>query len=297
MNSVLDQNSMPSCAFLTIANREGWFIDDDLVHAPLRHLGWEIEDVVWDADVDWNAYDVVVIRSPWDYQSDPERFFTVLQRIEHSSATLYNSLETVKWNIDKNYLFDLQDKGIEIVPTSRMDSPTPEDVRDIFQHFKADRIILKPAIGANADDTFRIHRETGEAELVEICTIFSTKTCLAQPFMQGVITEGEFSLIYFDGRLSHSIIKTVRKGDFRVQEEHGGGVIPLPNPESGLIAAADKSISVLSETPMYARVDLVRTEHNTFALMEIELIEPCLYFRFSEHSATNFAKVIDGRFR
>jgi glutathione synthase/RimK-type ligase-like ATP-grasp enzyme len=219
---------MPNCTFLTIANQDGWFIDDDLVHAPLRRLGWEIDDVAWDANVDWNAYDVVVIRSPWDYQRDPEKFFSVLQRIEDSSATLYNSLEMVKWNISKKYLFDLQDEGIEIVPTLCADTPTLGDVHEMFQHFATDQIVLKPMIGANADDTFRICRETEEAELIEICTIFSTKTCLAQPFMHGIITEGEFSLVYVDGRLSHSIIKTVGKDNFRVQEEHGDGVIPLP---------------------------------------------------------------------
>jgi len=288
---------MPNCTFLTIANQDGWFIDDDLVHAPLRRLGWEIDDVPWDANVDWNAYDVVVIRSPWDYQSDLENFFSVLQRIEDSSATLYNSLATVKWNINKNYLFELQGEGIEIVPTLCMETPSLGDVHEVFEHFATDRIVLKPVISANADDTFLVSRETERARLLEICTIFSTKKCLAQPFMHGITSEGEFSLVYIDGRLSHSIIKTVGKDKFRVQEEHGGGVIPLRDPESGLVVAADKTISVLSETPLYARVDLVRTEHNSFALMELELIEPCLYFRFGEHSAMDFAKVIDSRYR
>jgi hypothetical protein len=288
---------MPNCTFLTIANRDGWFIDDDLVHAPLRRLGWEIDDVAWDATVDWNEYDVVVIRSTWDYQRDPERFIAALQRIEDSSATLYNSLAMVKWNIDKNYLFDLQGKGIEIVPSLRIQTLALGDVQMMFQHFATDKIVLKPMLGANADDTFRIHRDTAEAELREICEIFSTKTCLAQPFMHNIMTEGEFSLIYLDGRLSHSIIKTVGKDNFYVQEEHGGGVVPLSEPESGLVAAADKTISVLPETPMYARIDFVRTEHNRFALMELELIEPCLYFRFGEHSAMDFAKAIDSRYR
>jgi hypothetical protein len=86
---------MSRCAFLTIADKDGWFIDDHLVHEPLRNLGWEITDVVWNAEVDWNAYDVVVIRSPWDYQRNLQPFLSVLRRIEDSSAVLYNSLDTV----------------------------------------------------------------------------------------------------------------------------------------------------------------------------------------------------------
>jgi glutathione synthase/RimK-type ligase-like ATP-grasp enzyme len=288
---------VPNCAFLTIANREGWFIDDDLAHVPLRSLGWKISDVVWDANVDWNAFDVVVIRSPWDYQHDLKKFFSVLQQIESSSATLFNSLETVRWNCNKSYLIDLQNRGIEIVPSMRVDSLSRENVGESFRHFETDEIILKPTIGANADDTYLISRETEEDELTNICTIFSKKSCLVQPFMNNIIKEGEFSLMYFNGRLSHSIIKTVGTGDFRVQEEHGGGVISLTEPESGLLAAAKRTIEVLPETPIYARVDMVRTDKHTFALMELELIEPCLYFRFGERSAMDFAKAIDNRWR
>jgi len=291
------QAPMPNCAFLTIENKEGWFIDDNLVHLPLRSLGWEISDVVWNANVDWNVFDVVVIRSPWDYQHDLNKFFTVLQQIESSSATLFNSLEMVKWNCDKNYLFDLHNSGVEIVPSLQVDSLSRKDLRKIFRHFATDEIILKPTIGANADDTYRICCDTEEDELAKICTTFSRKPCLTQPFMNGIIKEGEFSLMYFNGRLSHSIIKTVGTDDFRVQEEHGGGVIALPEPESDLVAAAGRAIATLPETPMYARVDMVRTDANTFALMELELIEPCLYFRFGEHSARDFAKAIDNRWR
>ena len=99
-------SAMPRCAFLTIASQDGWFIDDELVHDPLRNLSWEITDVVWNAEVDWNTYDVVVIRSPWNYQQNLPEFLSVLRRIEASSAALHNSLDIVTWNVDKHYLFD-----------------------------------------------------------------------------------------------------------------------------------------------------------------------------------------------
>jgi hypothetical protein len=287
---------MPRCAFLTIEHREGWFIDDELVHEPLRNLGWEIIDVVWNAEVDWNAFDVVVIRSPWDYQQNVPQFLSVLQRINDSSATLYNPLEIVRVNLDKEYLFDLQRSDIEIVPTLRLEAPAPEDVQNVFRHFDSEHLVFKPTKGANADDTYRVSRQTPETEIVMMCEVFSTKACLAQPFMHGIVTEGEFSLIYFNGRLSHSIIKTPKTGDFRVQEEHGGGVVWLDQPDPKLIVAGDRALATLPESPLYARLDFVRTHEGAFAVMELELIEPCLYFRFGEGSAQAFAQAIADRY-
>ena len=289
---------MPKCAFLTIENLDGWFVDDDIVHAPLNAIGWEVDDVVWNSDANWDQYDVVVIRSPWDYQSNLEQFRSVLQQIESSTAALTNCLKTVNWNIDKNYLFELQQNGVEIVPTKRFDTMTDGDMSSLFQAFGTDMVVVKPTIGANADDTFKIYLDTPKAEIETICESYSSKPCFAQPFVNSIVDEGEFSLIYFDGKFSHSIIKTTKPGDFRVQEEHGGGVLRLPSPEPTLVAAADKVMSALPvPPPLYARVDLVRTDHGSFALMEVELIEPCLYFRFSEQAASSFARTIDRRFR
>jgi hypothetical protein len=288
---------MPTCAFLTIADRDGWFIDDELVHEPLRQLGWDITDIPWTDETDWGQWDLIVIRSTWDYQADVSRYLEVLTRIDRSGAVLLNSLATVRWNLQKSYLFELQKRGIEIIPTQRFSGVTISDLRDAEASMKSDTWIMKPILGANADNTFRLRRGTPDGQLAELCGRFRTADCLVQPFVSSVVTEGEYSVIYFDGQVSHTIIKKVRKGDFRVQEEHGGSVVPLPRPEKELIAAADKVMDVLDEVPLYARVDLVRTPENRFALMELELIEPSLYFRFCEDSPMKFAEAIDRRFQ
>ena len=113
------------------------------------------------------------------------------------------------------------------------------------------------------------------------------------PFRNNVVKEGEFTLMYFNRKLSHTILKTIGKGDFRVQEEHGGGVIPISKPEDELLKAAEKAMSALPQTPFYARDDLVRTPKNIIALRELELIEPCLYFRFDKDSLKFFADLLD----
>ena len=288
---------MPKCAFLTVADQDDWVIDDNLAYTALRELGWELEEVAWDKqDADWNQYDVVAIRSPWDYQHRLAEFVWVLEQIDASRAKLYNSLAMVKWNINKNYLFELEARGIELVPTRRVESPTPEFLRGMFDAFDADRVVIKPTVSANADGTFPFSKESSDAELTEICEFHSGMEGLVQPFMSAIVEEGEFSLIYFNGQFSHAIIKTVKQGDFRVQEEHGGGVVPLPNPDAKLIETADKVIAAAPEVPLYGRVDLVRTPADTFALMELELIEPSLYFRFGENSAAAFANAFADRY-
>lgn len=283
---------MPKCAFLSIANTEGWFIDDDLVHDPLIRLGWEVHNIPWNKAEDWNMYDVVVIRSPWDYQDHLSHFLQVLEEINQSKAILLNSQEIVKWNINKNYLFDLEKKGVELVPTIKTSSLNTLEIKSAFERFQTEELIVKPMIGANADDTFRI-RANDSARHLTLESIFKNRECMLQPFLQNIVDEGEFSLMYFNGKLSHTILKTVATGDYRVQEEHGGGVIPIEHPESALVISAEKAMASLGEIPFYARVDLVRTPQNTFALMELELIEPCLYFRFGSQAAEDFAGCLD----
>lgn len=286
---------MSRCALLTIANQDGWLIDDHLVHEPLRQQGWDVTDLAWDGDVDWNAFDIVVIRSTWDYQYVLDRFLSVLQQIEESKATLCNSLATVRWNADKSYLFELQRRGIETVPTLQVASPTPADIQSALTSFEAAQIVIKPTIGAGSVDTFRITPATSQQDLASYSQTLAGRSCFIQPFMDGITEEGEFSLIYFDGNLSHTILKTVRDGDFRVQSQHGGGVTSIPKPEARLVAAADRVIAAMDDVPLYARVDLVRTQHQSFALMELELIEPRLYFEFAKHAPQAFADAITSR--
>lgn len=287
---------MPNCAFLTISNTEGWFIDDDLVHEPLQKLGWNVHNVPWDKSVDWNAFDVVVIRSPWDYQAHLDKFLDVLNRIEKSGAVLLNSLDLVKWNISKAYLFELERVGVELVPGIKFESLKRETIFSAFDTFQTSEIIIKPLIGANADHNYRIKKDSSiDFKIIE--KVFAHREGMIQPFMQSVISEGEFSLMYFGGKLSHVILKTAKSDDYRVQEEHGGGVIPIQNPETLLVSKADMIIKTLPYPPLYARVDLVRNPADSFALMEFELIEPCLYFRFDENAPLRFAECIDDYWR
>lgn len=270
---------------------------DQLIISPLADLGWQVEMVSWrKPDVDWSNYNAVIIRSPWDYQQDAAAFLSVLEAIEASSAHLENNLAIVRWNIDKQYLIDLQKHEVIIVPTIWQDrlaqnKLSADILSEYFEYFEQEQIVLKPRISANADNTFWLTRSNYSQHLEQINLAFSTRDFMVQPFMESVINEGEYSLFYFNGHYSHAILKTPKANDFRVQEEHGGQLLSV-TPEPVLMECAQQTMDAIKkshQTPLYARVDFVRYE-NGFALMEAELIEPSLYFNMDDESPIRFAK-------
>ncbi|GHE97116.1 ATP-grasp domain-containing protein [Thalassotalea profundi] len=288
---------MNKCAILTMDCLDGFETYDQLIELPLADLGWNIEMVSWrKSNVEWSKYNAVIIRSPWDYQEDSTAFLKVLEAIESSSAHLENSLDIVTWNIDKQYLQDLQKQNILIVPTAWYErliqhKLSADDILSYFEIFNQDQIVIKPRISANADNTFCLNRTNINESIDAINNAFKTRDYMVQPFVECVLSEGEFSLFYFNGHYSHTILKTPKANDFRVQEEHGGQIMSV-TPENALIERADntiKAIASLHQMPLYARVDFVRYK-NGFALMEAELIEPSLYFNMDNESPRRFAK-------
>lgn len=266
---------------------------DHLLVEPLEARGWSVEEVSWrNPQADWNRFDVVVIRSPWDYHQDPEAFFDVLQKIRQSTARLENKLELVQWNIDKTYLRDLEQQGIEIVPTLWRDRFSGEEYADFFEALSTEEIIIKPTVSAGADDTFRIPRQQHAGFTKQLQDIFDSRPFMVQPFMPAIVEEGEFSLFYFGDTYSHTILKTPKEADFRVQEEHGGRLQTV-EPEPKLSETGKQILRLISPDPLYTRIDLVRTARDTFALMELELIEPSLYFNMDPDSPERFVRVFD----
>jgi len=297
---------MKNCAILTMDNLSDFECYDNLFDQPLAQLGWQTQLVSWRAEnVNWQQFDAVIIRSPWDYQDDASAFTSVLEEIESSSAVLQNSLATVHWNIDKIYLKSLAKNNISIVPTLWQKNFSSNDLADFFIHFNCEQLVIKPRISANADNTFWLKKGTAAQFTNKLEAIFSQSEFMVQPFMSSVIDEGEFSLFYFDGQYSHAILKTPKADDFRVQEEHGGRLKAII-PETSLFAEADNTLAAITkltgEMPLYARVDFVRNcdvaisgTNREFALMEAELIEPSLYFNMDGNSAQRFANAFAKR--
>ncbi|MFT6071341.1 MAG: hypothetical protein ACJAT2_000523 [Bacteriovoracaceae bacterium] len=270
---------MKRIALLTKDNLDNFTCDDELLKEPLEKLGYQMKSISWRAKEDWSKYEAVVIRSTWDYQDHYEDFLKVLEEIS-SKTLLLNDLETVKENSHKSYLKQMRAKGVKIIPTLFHDEIQGLEVDQICKLLKAEKIIFKPYVGANSDNTFPINL----GEPMPPIDISSGKF-FVQAFVENVLTEGEFSLFFFKGDYSHSILKTPKSGDYRVQEEWGGNIQEV-TPESALLETAS---SIVDPKQLYCRVDLVRGESG-FELMELEMIEPALYFRMNKDSAELFAK-------
>ncbi|HMN22900.1 MAG TPA: hypothetical protein PKE38_00305 [Ignavibacteriaceae bacterium] len=282
-------------ALLSIDSLENFHTYDKLLIEPMKTLGWVAEEVSWQNEkVNWADYDAVIVRSTWDYQNDAEKFVKVLEII-NSVSYLENDLDLMKWNMNKNYLFQLKQKGITIVDTIWEKSFNPVLANNYFERLDTDEIIIKPNVSANADNTFRLSKEKLKEQSSNLEKIFAQREFMVQPFLNNIIDEGEYSLFFFDGKFSHSVLKKPKEKDFRVQEEHGGNIQAI-KASSDMIMIAENIIKKLSTIPLYGRVDLVRTKQNEFALMELELIEPSLYLNKDVDAPLRLSKAFVERF-
>lgn len=275
-------------AFLTLEDRGRFVIDDALAVDALARRGCEVEEIPWRRDADWRAFRAVVVRSTWDYQKDAEAFLRALERIS-AVTPLWNPLEVIRWNLRKTYLRDLAGRGVRIVPTRFGRGMTHDDLRAIRERGASQ--VLKPVVSANADDTFVLDERLSDDELRAIAGKFVERDWMLQPFVPSILEEGEHSLFYFGKRYSHAIRKRPAAGDFRVQEEHGGR-IEAQEPAADLRAQAETIVAAVEGPLLQARVDVVRLEDGSPALMELELIEPSLYFRTDPGAPGHFADAL-----
>ncbi len=275
-------------ALLTTDDLHGHVTDDELLVEPLAALGWQAEFVPWRGAVNWRSYAGVVIRSPWDYTGAAAQFVATIESIAAAGTPLANSLSIVRWNLDKRYLRDLQGLGVPVVPTVWLEGLTQASVDRAFDTLDCPELVLKPVLGASARDTFRL--SPGPLSKATLGS-FNERACMLQPFLPEIVSEGEHSLFYFAGALSHVVNKRPAAGDFRVQEEHGGRLRAVAA-EPTMTTVAEGVLAQLEEQPLYARVDLVKTGEG-IRLMELELVEPSLYLRLSEGAPARLAGAID----
>ncbi len=282
---------MRRVAFLTLHDPTGFVIDDDCAIEPLARRGVAVETLPWDRPgVDWKRYDLVVVRSTWDYQHHPDRFLATLAAIEQSGTPLHNSLAITRWNMRKTYLQDLAAQCVAVVPTTWRERLSPGELAPLFESLQTDEAVIKPVMSGNAQGAWRLDRATVRAHAAEIESYYAHRALMLQPFERAILAEGEFSLIYFNGVLSHSILKVPKRGDFRVQEEHGADILTV-TAEPALLGAGDKAMKAIGQRLLYARADLVR-HGEEFRVMELELVEPAIYLRMDPGAPDRFADAI-----
>jgi glutathione synthase/RimK-type ligase-like ATP-grasp enzyme len=282
---------MRKLAILSTDNLEDFFVYDRMLIEPLAKRGWEAEEVSWHKENhNWGQYDAVVVRSTWDYQAHCDAFLTRLREIDASNAQLLNPLKLIEWNVSKRYLKELEESGVPIVPTLWVDGEVElGHFHAAFSQFDTEELVIKPFISANADFTYRVDKANLPKLFEQIEADFKNRSAMIQPFIKSIIEEGEYSLFYFDGHYSHTICKQPAKGDFRVQEEHGGELSAI-KPSSAMLDLAQQTIAALPTKALYARVDMVNCNHS-LVIIEVELIEPSLYFNMDDKSAERFADI------
>ena len=278
--SVTDDNRSVRVALAT-SERWAQLSPDDFDLVPqLARVGIDAPPAVWsDPAVDWSRFDLVVIRSCWDYH---RRIAEFLRWLGDIAVPVANPVEVIRWNSHKGYLLELESRGV-VIPATRLirKGSQPPALADAH-------VIIKPAISASANET---HRFASAAEaMADLERLVGAGDVIVQEFVDEVVSDGEWSLMFFDRKLSHAVKKAPKAGDFRVQQELGGSALPA-NPPSRVLAAAQRALSAVNHVLLYARVDIVDRPAGA-VLMELELIEPSLFFGTSAGSSARFAAAV-----
>jgi glutathione synthase/RimK-type ligase-like ATP-grasp enzyme len=269
-------STRPRVALVTCEAYPQLHEDERVLLSALAAAGADAQAAVWsDAAVAWSGFDLAVVRSTWDYFERVTEFKAWLARIEQEGVRLCNPVALVRWNMDKHYLKELEAGGVAIVPTRFVDAGEQLDVAQFLEERGWERAILKPALSGGAYRTHKFAADEAVELQGELEGIAASGGALLQPFVPEIVDEGEWSLLFFGGALSHAILKTPRGGDFRVQPQFGG-TFKRVTPPPTMLAAATAIVRGLPAPATYVRVDGVRRGEQ-FLLMEVEAIEPFLF--------------------
>ena len=280
---------MPNICILTPA--ENYEEDWTVLEADYRRLfGDTIIFRRWTEPGDLSGFDLVSPLIAWGYQRDCPSWFALLDRMEAEGIAACNPVSVLRWNSDKAYLAELEAAGVAAVPTRLSDALDQEALDSARTGFVTDTLVIKPPISGGADGTFRLTA----SDLLPASV--AGQRMMIQPFLPSIMAEGEYSLFYFGGVFSHSIIKRPAAGDFRVQDQFGGYEESVEAPEAAkkLAEAALGATATITQTGAlpYARADMLRDGKGDFRLMELELIEPSLFLRFASDNGAAFANAI-----
>lgn len=280
----------------TTADSADWYLgnilsDDGYLAAALSQRGFSSRRVDWsDPAVDWAKFRCAVFRTTWDYFHRFNEFSRWLERVA-CETRLVNDLTLVRWNLDKHYLGDLERRGVNVVPTIFLEQGAVAPFVELLNRLGVAEAVVKPCVSGAARHTYRVRRENAVEIDRVMRPVWEAESLLIQPFQASVLERGESSLMVFEGRYSHAVLKRPKPGDFRVQDDHGGTVVDY-EPTSAEVAAAEQAIAACESRPVYGRVDLVRDNSGRFAVSELELIEPELWLRRHPSSADLFAAAL-----
>lgn len=259
-----------------------WEVDDQPLREELARRA-SFEEHPWDAQVDWSRFDAVLIRTTWDYSERVQDFVRWAEHVGRASR-LFNPVEVVRWNTDKRYLRQLEQRGVPMAPTLWIEPGQRFDVAEAMDERGWPKAFLKPVVGASARLTLPFTDPSVGQAFLEEC-LARGEAMMLQPYLSRVEERGELSALLFDGRLSHGVRKIPMPGDYRVQDDYGASDFPeqLAPEQVGLVERICAALPF--EELLYARVDLLEGEAGELLVTEVELVEPSLFLRHGPQAA------------
>lgn len=265
--------------------------EDNYVKNALEKLELNVARIAWDdKDFDWSSTKYLLFRTTWDYFNRFEEFSNWLNKVSQVTQLL-NSERIIRWNIDKHYLQDLRQKGVHIIPTIFIEKSSRTSLKILHKENNWDETILKPCISGGARYTYKLNLNNLEKHENIFQKLIKNEAMMLQPFQHSIVKKGEISLMIFNGRFTHAVLKKAKKGDFRVQDDFGGTVHNYI-PTAKEILFSEKAVKSCIEFPVYARVDITTDNDGDLAIVELELIEPELWFRNNPQAADFLAEGI-----
>ena len=277
-------------ALLTCSNLPNLNLpDQQLIPALAKHNITAIPAIWDDISINWNQFDYLIFRNTWDYYEKESQFKSWLNYIQSQKIKTLNTVETINKNKHKFYLKEFQQQDITILPTLFIEKTNSLNLSKLIPtHWK--KAVIKPAFSAGSYQTQLFDIDSVETINQQYKTIAQEKELLLQCYMPQIVSEGETSFIFFNKKFSHCVNKKPAQGDFRIQVQFGGTYTVI-YPTQDLIHQAQKIVDTFSEKLLYARVDTIII-NNQLHLMEVECIEPDLYFNLSENSLGNFVTAL-----
>ncbi len=260
-----------------------WVYDAEA--AALTDAGMSVEAVDWTSGCDFSGFDLILPLVAWGYHQRYADWRAFLDRLEGERLPVANPVPLLRWNSDKAYLAELGAKGVATVPTLAADPFDEASLASARDHFSCRDLVVKPPVSASAYGTFRLGPSDPFPETVRGWRM------MIQPWIEAMFDRGEYSLILFDGQLSHALSKVPKPGEFRVQPEYGG-ILARCDPPRGSEELALAALAAAPAPATYARVDIVVGNDGELQIIELELIEPALFVDYAPEASEAFARAV-----
>ena len=268
--------------------------EDALLSNLLEELGISHELLAWsDPDVDWSRFTHVLIKSTWDYFDFYPEFLVWLDKLEALGVQVLNEVPTLRWNSSKTYLMEIESQGFPCIAGKVLPKGSRLALDPLYTELGADTLVVKPLVSGGAKNTLKLARGAGEGLEKKIGDLLQEEDFLVQPYIDEIVKVGEYSLIFFNEKFSHAVLKSPAAADFRVQHYYGGTIQTL-TPSDAMLSSAQALVDRFAKNTLYARVDGVEID-GVFHLMELELIEPYLFLGLSDQAIPNYKAALSKR--